>query len=514
MVRHWLTEVFGRIDLDGTATAQPIQPRLHLMLHAVVRPGAAMATAETQIATAPGTQTLHLTGEGVDTWDGTVAHPEAVLSLVLPLELHAHGAPASPVQLGPGDPAASREADLLAVGVTSDYAGVMAETTVYFAVSTYGPWGSPNELTVEVLVDSDLDGIADRVVLNTDKGRYVGEEPNDVFLSVTCELPDRVVCNEYPPLNVHGAGLVDTEPFVTNVMVLSAPALALGLFNESARFDWSVRTFNAYGQRVDALPPMTFDPKTPCLEFGPSAGWFPPYFDDLAGGTLTFVTNGAACLGSGARGALLIHHHNAPGGPVRDQELPLVGPTPSADVWVTKTAAATPAPVGAVERYLIAVGNEGPDSAHAVLLTDQLPAGMQLAGVSGAMGVPDTCTLAGGTVSCSFGLLVAGAVKTLELDVRATAPGSLTNSASVSWAGIETDPTDNAASFTRTFFGAGDANGDGARDTGDVFNVINHLFAGGPEPLGSGDCNGDGTLSVADVFYLINHLFAGGPEPL
>jgi mucin-19 len=60
----------------------------------------------------------------------------------------------------------------------------------------------------------------------------------------------------------------------------------------------------------------------------------------------------------------------------------------------------------------------------------------------------------------------------------------------------------------------GDANGDGLVTVGDVFYLINYLFAGGPAPLGPADVNGDGQVTVGDVFYLINYLFAGGPAPL
>jgi sugar lactone lactonase YvrE len=60
---------------------------------------------------------------------------------------------------------------------------------------------------------------------------------------------------------------------------------------------------------------------------------------------------------------------------------------------------------------------------------------------------------------------------------------------------------------------AGDANGDGSVTVGDVFYLINYLFAGGPGAIGNADANGDGSVTVADVFYLINYLFAGGPAP-
>jgi hypothetical protein len=65
----------------------------------------------------------------------------------------------------------------------------------------------------------------------------------------------------------------------------------------------------------------------------------------------------------------------------------------------------------------------------------------------------------------------------------------------------------------RYSFVAGDVSGDGTVDVGDVFYLINALFAGGPPPVGNADANGDGHVDIADVFYLINYLFAGGPAP-
>jgi hypothetical protein len=70
------------------------------------------------------------------------------------------------------------------------------------------------------------------------------------------------------------------------------------------------------------------------------------------------------------------------------------------------------------------------------------------------------------------------------------------------------------ASASVTYPDVGDANGDGSVDVGDVFYLVNTLFASGPAPLGSGDVNGDGVVNVADVFYLLNALFASGPAPV
>jgi len=59
----------------------------------------------------------------------------------------------------------------------------------------------------------------------------------------------------------------------------------------------------------------------------------------------------------------------------------------------------------------------------------------------------------------------------------------------------------------------GDTNGDGVINVADIVYLINHLFAGGPQPVGNGDADHNTLIQVTDVFYLINHLFSNGPPP-
>jgi hypothetical protein len=69
--------------------------------------------------------------------------------------------------------------------------------------------------------------------------------------------------------------------------------------------------------------------------------------------------------------------------------------------------------------------------------------------------------------------------------------------------------------FQFTIFVAGDANGDGVIDPGDVVYLINYLFRDGPipEPVQAGDANSDGEVEPGDVVYLLNYLFRNGPPP-
>ena len=62
---------------------------------------------------------------------------------------------------------------------------------------------------------------------------------------------------------------------------------------------------------------------------------------------------------------------------------------------------------------------------------------------------------------------------------------------------------------------AGDANGDGEVNIGDVVYLINYLFKQGPSPElpAQSDNNCDQTVNLGDVVYLLNYLFRSGPVP-
>jgi hypothetical protein len=74
-------------------------------------------------------------------------------------------------------------------------------------------------------------------------------------------------------------------------------------------------------------------------------------------------------------------------------------------------------------------------------------------------------------------------------------------------------PTPTPPTTSCSCTGRGDANGDCKVDVGDVFYLLNFLFASGSQPVCNCDVNNDHTVDVNDVFYLINYLFAGGPAP-
>jgi uncharacterized repeat protein (TIGR01451 family) len=110
-------------------------------------------------------------------------------------------------------------------------------------------------------------------------------------------------------------------------------------------------------------------------------------------------------------------------------------PATSADLSISKTTASANAPTGSTITYTITVTNNGPDAAANVVVTDNLPTGLQYVNAVPSQG---TCS---GTdpFTCNLGGLAASASATITLQALVTATGgTISNTASVT-----TDTTDN-----------------------------------------------------------------------
>jgi uncharacterized repeat protein (TIGR01451 family) len=111
-----------------------------------------------------------------------------------------------------------------------------------------------------------------------------------------------------------------------------------------------------------------------------------------------------------------------------------------ANLSIVKSGPATALPGGGVT-YTFTVTNHGPDPAHDVAFSDVFPA--ELTGIS----VPAGCSLAGQTLTCSFGTLGVGdshAFTVTATVAASTADGTaIGNCATVTTATPETDDTDN-----------------------------------------------------------------------
>jgi uncharacterized repeat protein (TIGR01451 family) len=135
--------------------------------------------------------------------------------------------------------------------------------------------------------------------------------------------------------------------------------------------------------------------------------------------------------------------------PIRDDgtDTQYPPPDPLADLSLTKTDSPDPVSADSNLTYTLDVANAGPSNASAVTVTDSLPAGVTYLGASPSQG---SCSEAGGTVTCDLATLAGSASASIEIVVRPQSEGPITNTASVTGAETDPDPTDNGDSEPTT----------------------------------------------------------------
>ena len=120
----------------------------------------------------------------------------------------------------------------------------------------------------------------------------------------------------------------------------------------------------------------------------------------------------------------------------------------NADLSVTKVGRPRDVVAGQDVTYTIVVRNDGPSDATDAVVSDVLPAGLDVFSVQESQG---SCTRADGSLTCSLGTLAADA--TAQIVVAGTVPRSqagstLENAVSVTSAKPDPDPSDNADSVS------------------------------------------------------------------
>lgn len=113
-----------------------------------------------------------------------------------------------------------------------------------------------------------------------------------------------------------------------------------------------------------------------------------------------------------------------------------------ADLALTASAQPSPVAVSSNLTYAINVTNRGPAVATGVMVTNTLPAGVDVLGIASTQGA---CNNDQGVVVCSLGTLAARAGARMTVEVRVNAAGTLNQSAHV--VGVERDlnPANNTA---------------------------------------------------------------------
>jgi uncharacterized repeat protein (TIGR01451 family) len=122
----------------------------------------------------------------------------------------------------------------------------------------------------------------------------------------------------------------------------------------------------------------------------------------------------------------------------------------AADLSVTKTDSPDPVNAGQNLTYHVTVTNNGPDRAVGVTLNDPLPAGVSFVSVT-----PGSPTCSGTTtISCALGELASGASTSVDIVVKPTQPGALSNTATVSSGTVDPNFDNNTATATTTVVAA------------------------------------------------------------
>ncbi|MGB5577945.1 MAG: choice-of-anchor Q domain-containing protein, partial [Woeseiaceae bacterium] len=128
-----------------------------------------------------------------------------------------------------------------------------------------------------------------------------------------------------------------------------------------------------------------------------------------------------------------------------DTEVTIIG---DADLSLSQSDSPDPVNVNQPLSYSLVVDNLGPDDATDVVLVDTLPASVTFQSAISSQG---SCSEAGGTVTCTLGLIAGGADATVDIIVTAPpSAGTITNNASVSTSANDSDPADDNASEDTT----------------------------------------------------------------
>jgi uncharacterized repeat protein (TIGR01451 family) len=101
------------------------------------------------------------------------------------------------------------------------------------------------------------------------------------------------------------------------------------------------------------------------------------------------------------------------------------------DVGITKTDSNDPAPTGRDLTYTLTVTNNGPDDAPDVAVRDVLPMSVTFVSATPSQGICESPPPSGNVVTCQLGALANGATATVDIVVRPTQAGLITNNASV-----------------------------------------------------------------------------------
>jgi uncharacterized repeat protein (TIGR01451 family) len=114
-----------------------------------------------------------------------------------------------------------------------------------------------------------------------------------------------------------------------------------------------------------------------------------------------------------------------------------------AELSVRKSDSPDPAFVGEDLTYSVTVANGGPDAASGALIADDLPPSVTFVSATASQG---SCTESEGRVTCTLGSVGSGATATVDIVVRPTSAGRITNTVAVTASAVDPIPGNNSDS--------------------------------------------------------------------
>jgi subtilisin family serine protease len=321
--RDYVADASGRVLFTSAGL-----PTLRVPVYAAPRPTSVMTQASSLKMPNGTVQKALLPLSGTQLGQGSGL--TAITSLVAGFELQAtSGAlPACSGSVTTGCIHASDEqaADLKYVGTTSDAlqlasigADPLKDGLAYFAITTQGPWRTPaSSNEYEIYIDSNGDGTADAVLLNTRL------PDTDVFVSVLVDpATDDVL--DVEPIDDR-LGDTDAAVFGSDTMVLPVAISALpGVTTTSSRITYGVLTFSSFAaDPVDSVGfasnfnldgTLSMDVLRPGLAvYGSYTGVGSPLlYGDQSGKAVQVIRKASSYATDHGQGALIVHFQNAVG---------------------------------------------------------------------------------------------------------------------------------------------------------------------------------------------------------
>ncbi len=303
--RNYMTESGGLIELEPQSGSTQA---LRLPVYAAVRPMSKMTATASSLALPLGlsSTSIKLSGTGID--QGNANTPEDISSLVSALELKYVG---TDMQLGPE----AASGNIQYAGVMSDISGegnLMANTWLFFGVSTFGKWStaSASDTEFDIWIDTDADGIPDFVAWNTSLKDAAGNS-SDAFVSVVYDLNlDISYIQSY--INGIAGDELDTNLYNNNVMVIPVKASRLGLTDADATFNFWIDSYTReadFVEEIGGADGIPYDAKNLAVDTSDGVPGSPIWYD-LPGEELAVAYNAANEGPEGVMGVLLLHHHN------------------------------------------------------------------------------------------------------------------------------------------------------------------------------------------------------------